>query len=113
MDAALAFYRDLLGFAETYRFPDEGPPGFVALSVGVSLALVTDGQVGSHGLPIRPRDGRQFEICVYTDDVDGALGQLRARGVPVLVEPADQPWGERMGYVADPSGNPVMICAPS
>jgi lactoylglutathione lyase len=28
----------------------------------------------------------------------------------VLFAPADQPWGERMAYVADPDGNPVMIC---
>ncbi|MFC7529915.1 VOC family protein [Actinoplanes sp. GCM10030250] len=113
LNAMLEFYRDLLGFTETYRFPDEGPPVFVALSAGVSLALVTDGQLGSHGLEVRPRAGRQFELCVYTGDVDRAIGELRARDVPVLVEPADQPWGERMAYVADPEGNPVMVCAPT
>jgi lactoylglutathione lyase len=111
MDAALGFYRDLLGLAETYRFPDDGPPVFVALSEGVSLALVTDGQLGSHGLRVHLRPGRQFEFCVYTDDVDRALAEFREHEVPVLAEPADQPWGERMAYVADPSGNPVMVCA--
>ena len=29
----------------------------------------------------------------------------------VLAEPADQPWGDRMAYVEDPQGNPVMLCA--
>jgi lactoylglutathione lyase len=29
----------------------------------------------------------------------------------VLQEPSDQPWNERMAYVADPDGNAVMICA--
>ncbi|GIE97193.1 VOC family protein [Paractinoplanes rishiriensis] len=110
LPASLAFYRDRLGLPETYRFPDDGEAVFVGLN-GVSLAAVTDGETGSHGLPIRPRAGRQFEMCVYTDDVDGAVGELRDAGVPVLVEPADQPWGERMAYVADPSGHPVMICA--
>ncbi|WP_433831517.1 VOC family protein [Actinoplanes sp. CA-015351] len=108
LDVSLAFYRDLLGFAETYRFGD-----FVSLSLSgatVSIAQVSDGQAGSHGLPVHPRAGHQFELCVYTDDVDTAIGELRSAGVPVLVEPADQPWGERMAYVADPDGHPVMIC---
>ncbi|MEU4561054.1 VOC family protein [Actinoplanes sp. NPDC023936] len=106
--ASLGFYRDLLGFTETYRFGE-----FVSLQLGtsaISVVQVTDGQDGSHGLPIRPRAGHQFELCVYTDDVDAAIGELRNKGVPVLVEPADQPWGERMAYVADPDGHPVMIC---
>jgi lactoylglutathione lyase len=115
LSAALTFYRDLLGFAETYRFPAEGEPVFVALGGGdsgggVALAAVTDGQTGSHGQVIGLRGGRQFEMCVRTDDVDLAIAELRAHGVPVLVEPADQPWGERMAYVADPDGHPVMIC---
>ena len=50
---------------------------------------------------------RDAHPIVGTDDVDAGL---RTRGVPVLAEPADQPWGERMAYVADPAGNPVMLC---
>lgn len=115
--ASVAFYRDLLGFAETYRFPPGDAAEFVALSLGGSaglgLAAVRDGQTGAHGRPIAPRTGRQFELCVYTDDVDLAVGRLREHGVPVLAEPADQPWGERMAYVADPGGHPVMVCAPN
>lgn len=121
--ASLVFYRDRLGFAETYRFPPAGgtdgvgggEPEFVALRLadGSSLALaaVTEGQTGAHGQPIRLGSGRQFELCLYTGDVDRAVAELRGHDVPVLVEPADQPWGERMAYVADPDGHPVMICA--
>ncbi|MEU4427167.1 VOC family protein [Actinoplanes sp. NPDC024001] len=111
LKAALGFYRDMLGFAATYQFPPDGPPEFVALENGISLASVTDGQLGSHGQEVRLRTGRPFELCIYTDDVDRSITDLRERGVTVLVEPADQPWGERMAYVADPEGNPVMICA--
>lgn len=121
LPAALAFYRDLLGFAETYRFPAAGAepelvaPEFVSLTLtgggGLALAMATEGQPGAHGQAMTPRTGRQFEVCVYTDDVDAAVDKLRRQGVPVLREPADQPWGERMAYVADPNGHPVMICA--
>jgi lactoylglutathione lyase len=108
--ASLAFYRDLLGFAETFRFPETGDPEFVGLS-NVALARASDGQTGSHGQPMHPRSGQQFELCVYVDDVDAAVDELRSHGAPVLVEPVDQPWGERMAYVADPTGHPVMLCA--
>lgn len=111
---ALAFYRDGMGFAETFRFPPGAPePEFVSLtlddSAGVALAAAGE---SLHGRPVRP-GARGFELCVYVDDVDAAVADLRDRGHEVLVEPVDQPWDERMAYVADPDGNPVMICAPS
>jgi lactoylglutathione lyase len=31
--------------------------------------------------------------------------------VPVTQEPADQPWGGRMAFVADPDGNRVIIAS--
>jgi len=33
---ALGFYRDLLGFEVTYRFPPDGEPAYVALDLGRS-----------------------------------------------------------------------------
>ena len=108
---ALRFYRDGLGFAETFRFPSDGDPEFVSLRLDGSGGIALSGPGTSlHGLPVTP-GGRGFELCVYTDDVDGAVGDLRSRGHEVLLEPIDQPWGERVAYVADPDGNPVLICA--
>ena len=46
---------------------------------------------------------------MYADDCDAAVDRLRAGGVPVIQEPADQPWGERMAIVTDPDGNRVFI----
>lgn len=109
---AVAFYRDSLGMTETFRFPAEGGPAFVSLTLpdNSGLALTTTGTTPPfHGLPIRP-GGHSFELCIYTDDVDAAMTSLSDRGYAVLYEPADQPWRERMGYVADPDGNAVMIC---
>lgn len=112
LGAALGFYRDALGFGETFRFPPDGEPEFVALTLSDStgVALAAAGAEALHGLPLRP-GAHSFELCVYTDDVDAAVADLRGRGYAVLFEPADQPWSERMAYVADPDGNAVMICA--
>jgi lactoylglutathione lyase len=114
LPASLRFYRDLLGFAVTYRFPADGEPEFLALtlldgsSIGLAASTSTSGNIKGLG-PSRPRSGHAFELCLYADDTDEALAVLRAAGVPVLVEPADQPWGERLGYVCDPDGNRVHI----
>ena len=65
-----------------------------------------------HGQPQRPASGHRIELCLYVDDVDATVEAARAREVPITLEPVDQPWGERIAYVADPDGNLVMLCAP-
>jgi len=64
-----------------------------------------------HGQAQRPATGHRIELCVYVDDVDAAAEAARAAGAPVLLEPADQSWGERIAYVGDPDGNLVMLTA--
>jgi lactoylglutathione lyase len=102
---ALAFYRDLLGFTVTYAFPAEDAPVFASLDLeGGSLGLgAADGPVASGSTA----------IWVYADDVDAAVAMLRDAGVPVVAEPADQPWGERVASVRDPDGYTVHIGAPA
>jgi lactoylglutathione lyase len=53
--------------------------------------------------------GPRVEMFVYVDDVDTLVTSLRAEGVPVLREPEDMPWGERIATVTDPDGNPVAL----
>ena len=99
----VAFYRDLLGFRESYRFPAEGEPRFVTLKLGTSeLGLGADEASG-------PAAG--YALCVYAVDCDRAVEKLRAAGTPVVEEPADMPWGERMARVTDPAGNEIVIVA--
>jgi lactoylglutathione lyase len=113
LSRALSFYRDALGMTVTFRFPAQGDPTFVSLTLSDNSGLALAGPAATppyHGLPVQP-GANSFELCVYTDDVDQAVAQLRAAGHAVLYEPADQPWSERMAYVADADGNAVMICA--
>jgi lactoylglutathione lyase len=111
--ASVRFYRDLLGFEEMYRFPDTDEPGYVALRLGDGkIGLSSASFPGIHGKPQRPVTGRPFELCLEVDDVDRCVEVLRSGGVPVLAEPADQVWGERVAYVDDPDGNPVHIRGP-
>ncbi|GAA0215360.1 VOC family protein [Saccharothrix mutabilis subsp. mutabilis] len=110
---SLEFYRDALGFTPDYRFPEEGDPVFVAVSLPdgsrLGLGQVASDGLGVHGRLQRPTSGHRFELCVYHDDVDAVVAELAGLGHPVLLEPSDTPWGERVAFIADPDGNPVMI----
>lgn len=111
LERAVGFYRDLLGGTEVYRFPEGEQPVFIVLKLGesdIGLGAITSARP-LHGQPLRPALGHRIELCVYVDDVDATIERMRASGVPILLEPADQPWGERVAYVSDPDGNLVML----
>jgi lactoylglutathione lyase len=112
--ASLRFYVDLLGFEEIYRFPPSGEPGYASLTLGADkLGLSSADYPGRHGKPQRPVTGRPFELCVEAADVDAFIATVRERGAPILAEPEDQPWGERVAYLEDPDGNPVHVRGPA
>jgi lactoylglutathione lyase len=103
IETAVRFYRDQLGFAQTFQFPASGPAEHVELRLGDSLvALSTLAAAVRAG--VEPTSGNPFELVVVTDDVDADVARLRAVGVPVLVEPHDHESGHRLAYVADPDG---------
>jgi lactoylglutathione lyase len=112
---SLGFYRDLLGFVEAYRFPEGDSAVFVTLTAGSSEIGL--GQLGPnpalHGRVQRPASGHRIELCVYVDDVVAMIERARRAGFSVVLEPVDQPWGERIAYLEDPDGNLVMLAAQS
>jgi lactoylglutathione lyase len=110
---AVGFYRDLLGATVTYQFPADGEPGYVGLQLGPSqLGIAADAAVAEpHEVTRSPSEGRRFALWVYAEDCDAAVNYLRRHGVPVVAEPTDQPWGERMAEVVDPDGNRVFIAS--
>lgn len=70
--ASLAFYRDLLGGVEAYRFPEDDPV-FITLALGeseIGMGVVSAAPI--HGRPQRPAAGHRVELCVYVDDVVAA-----------------------------------------
>jgi len=104
-----AFYRDALGFEPVYRFPPEGRADFVYLQLApAGIGLGAAGGENVHGRPIAPGAG-SFELFLYVDDMDDACARLRELGAEELRPPADEPWGERRAYFADPDGNAVHI----
>src|SRR5262245_6303010 len=107
IERAVHFYRDLLGGTVTYRFPSDGEPEYVVVTIGSSaVGLGRQDQPG-------PTVNDRITLWVYARDCDAAIADLRDGGAHVEQEPADQPWGERIAIVTDPDGNRVIVGARS
>jgi lactoylglutathione lyase len=112
IEAALGFYRDLLGFAETFRTPKEGVPEHVELTLnGFALGLGTvEAAKRVHGVAAMP-GSPAMAIVVWADDVDAAFDRLRGAGTPVVAAPHDTGNNNRNALLRDPDGNLVEIVA--
>ncbi len=114
IEAGLRFYRDLLGFEETYRTPTEGIPEHVELrlngfSVGLGSVQAAKRVHGVDALPGCPA----MVLVVWTDNVDEAYRELVAAGVSVVQPPHDTGNNNRNALLRDPDGNLVEIVAKS
>jgi predicted enzyme related to lactoylglutathione lyase len=118
-EAALAFYRDVLGLEvrsdvtlEFGRWLTVGPAdqpelGIVMQSVGVGRPP-EDAQAMKSLLAKGSLSGLVFS----TGDVDGLFERVRASGAEVMQEPMDQPYGVRDCAFRDPAGNMVRFNQP-
>ncbi len=107
-----AQFWELLGFRRHFQLPAEREPGYVGLRSDASEAEVAvtsvEWAIDRYGLSMG--DGARFEMYVYVADLDGMVRRLADADVPILRDPEDMPWGERIATVADPEGNPIALC---
>ncbi|HLY14009.1 MAG TPA: VOC family protein [Candidatus Limnocylindrales bacterium] len=110
IEGALRFYRDLLGFEETFRTPTEGTPEHVELVLGgfgLGLGSVAAAQ-RVHGVEAAP-GSPAMALVVWTDDTDAAFARLVTAGTPVVQPPHDTGSRNRNALLRDPDGNLVEI----
>ena len=110
IQAAVHFYGDLLGLAESFRTPTEGLPEHVEFRVGgFTLGLGSlEAARRVHGVEAEP--GRPaVALVLWTDDVDRAYASLAAAGVPGLRPPHDTGNDNRSALVRDPDGTLIEI----
>lgn len=115
LERSLRFYCDVLGFTETYRWPQEGPGQFVYLklgSTGIGLSPYTVAEQ-IQGRPVaRGGQAPDFEVCLTTDDIEAASQRLLASGAKRLRPINRMDWGERMVLFADPDGHVIHVASP-
>ena len=112
IEAGLRFYRDLLGFEETFRTPEDGVPEHVELTLtGFAIGLGTvEAAKNVHGVDATPGQPAMV-LVLWTDDVDVAFDKLNSAGTPVLQPPHDVANNNRNALLRDPDGNLVELVA--
>ncbi|MFJ8746981.1 VOC family protein [Embleya sp. NPDC127516] len=114
LDAALGFYRDVLGFevrdghgSGRIRRVSVGPPAqpdvrIVLESPGADPHVPPADRQAIAGLMA---NGLLGPLVFATDDCDATFERIEAAGTEVMQEPIDRPGGVRDCAFVDPSGN--------
>ena len=112
MGTMIRFYRDVLGF-EIKEAED-----------AVNVYLLKDGtlfmlyerknfeKMTSRKYEYLKGLNGHFEIALYVDtfeEVDIEFAKAVSKGATPVLEPTDEPWGQRTCYIADPEGNLIEI----
>jgi catechol 2,3-dioxygenase-like lactoylglutathione lyase family enzyme len=117
-DAALAFYRDTLGFELRNdvgyggrRWLTVGPPDQPGTSIVLHPPAVDPGITDDERRTIveMMAKGTFAGILLATPDLDATFERVQASDAEVVQEPTDQPYGVRDCAFRDPAGNLVRI----
>jgi lactoylglutathione lyase len=111
LDAAIAFWRDVLGFAVIRR--DEGyaslERGTVVLGLGPVAKLPPAGPgPGFTQQRLASGKGAGVEIVLEADDLQAVHDSCRAAGV-IVEDLTDRPWGLRDFRIVDPDGYYIRV----
>ncbi len=117
-DAALAFYRDTLGFEVRNDVeyggmhwitvgPREQPDTSIVLYPPAATPGITDDE--RRVIAEMTAKGTYASINLATTDVDRTFERLQASDAEVVQEPIDQPYGIRDCAFRDPAGNLIRI----
>jgi catechol 2,3-dioxygenase-like lactoylglutathione lyase family enzyme len=117
-DAALAFYRDTLGFEvrgdvgqDRIRWITVGPPDQPSTSIVLYPPVATPGLTDDEKQTVAEMmaKGTYGQVNLATNDLDSVFERVQAGAGEVVQEPTDQPYGVRDCAFRDPAGNMVRI----
>ena len=117
-DAAVAFYRDTLGFEirndvgyKGMRWLTVGPADQPATSIVLHPVGADPGITDEERRTIAEMmaKGTYASILMATTDLDGTFERLQAGDAEVVQEPTDQPYGVRDCAIRDPAGTLIRI----
>ena len=117
-EAAIAFYRDVLGFEvrndvgyQDMRWITVGPAGQPEVNIVLSPPAVDPGITEDERRTIieMMAKGTYGMLMLATEDLDAAFARIQASDAEVVEEPTEQPYGSRDCSVRDPAGNMIKI----
>jgi uncharacterized glyoxalase superfamily protein PhnB len=94
MKQTIQFYRDLLGFQMGMAFPDADNPEYADLSKDGMVVMLVPAQ--NVGIGAEARLGIGVNLYMQIDgDIDEYYNELKNKGVKVIVDIRDEPFGIR------------------
>lgn len=117
-EAALAFYRDTLGFEvrqdvgkDNLRWITVGPVGQPETNIVLEPPAMDPSLSDAERQTIAElmAKGSYARVILSTPDLDALFDTVQASGADVIQEPTSQPYGVRDCAFRDPSGNHVRI----
>jgi PhnB protein len=104
--AAIDFCANTFGAVELNRRP--GPDGKAAhalMTIGPAMIMIEAEWPGLTSRAPTPDGSSPVVIFVYVEDVDLTIERAAGGGAKVLIPPTNQFWGDRVGWIMDPSGH--------
>jgi catechol 2,3-dioxygenase-like lactoylglutathione lyase family enzyme len=112
-DEALKFYRDKLGFKVHTDLP-MGDSRWLTLNAPEQSdfeVVLLQAENPQEKALVGKQAGEKPLLCFVTDDCRGTIKQLKDKGVKVIVEPREQPWGIESLF-QDLYGNVIDLVQP-
>jgi PhnB protein len=103
---AIEFYKKAFGAKERVRMAAPGDTiGHAELEIGDSLVMLSDPSPQSSTRSPKELGGTSVSVLLYVEDVDAFVKKAVDSGANVVMEVADQFWGDRFGTISDPFGH--------
>lgn len=108
--AAIEFYRRAFGAEEAFRIGGSGGRvGHAELKFGRATVMLADEHPEFGIQSPLAFGGTGMRIHLHVDNVDALAKRAVAAGATMLMEPADQPHGERQCRLRDPFGHEWLL----
>ena len=107
VDAAVAFYTDLLGFELVTQM---GPPFAQVKRGDLTLWLSGPGSSAARPMPDgrKPESGGWNRLVIEVDDIESVAARMTESGAAFRNEILSGPGGKQV-LLEDPSGNPIEL----
>lgn len=111
LDAALAFYRDLLGLEVVVRLDpdDSGPDGSIAAGLNIAGMLLPGGTMLELVEGMQEPHAGSTVVALNVADVKAAQHEVEAAGVTPSMPPTEVTPGITMMFLTDPDGRTVEL----
>jgi PhnB protein len=99
VEGLIDFLRTVFGGVERGKreISADGTIGHAEVQIGDSVVMLSEGSAAYSSRP---------SVCfTYVADVDSVVQEAVAAGAELILEPTDQPWGDRVGGFHDPFDN--------